>query len=408
MLLIHPPVSKPCEPPAGIAKLSGALKRHGVGHRVLDANIEALLHLVEDRGDSSAAVDTWTRRAFRNVGKNLASLREKGTYLNPDRYKRAVLDLNRSLEMSCAGRSGVSLANYQHPQLSPLKSGDLLRAAERPEKDPFFPYFSRRLRGLLEESGPVVTGFSLNYLSQALSTFAMVGFLKKECPGTAIVLGGGLVTSWMRRPGWNNPFVGLVDHFVAGPGESELLSLAGRDSAGARQFSPDYALFPLGDYFSPGFILPYSGSSGCYWNRCSFCPEKAEGNPYTPVPPARAAADVRTLTEIHRPALIHLLDNAISGTLMNALIEDPPGPPWYGFARIGRQLADFDFCVALKRSGCVMLKLGLESGDQAVLDRLEKGIDLGIASSSAPPPKRKPTPEELSNSRSGTGRKSTT
>ena len=31
---------------------------------------------------------------------------------------------------------------------------------------------------------------------------------------------------------------------------------------------------------------------------------------------------------------------------------------------------------ALHRSGCVMLKLGLESGDQAVLDALDKGIDL--------------------------------
>jgi radical SAM superfamily enzyme YgiQ (UPF0313 family) len=36
--------------------------------------------------------------------------------------------------------------------------------------------------------------------------------------------------------------------------------------------------------------------------------------------------------------------------------------------------------MALKRSGCVMLKLGLESGDQEVLDKLQKGIDTGMAS----------------------------
>jgi radical SAM superfamily enzyme YgiQ (UPF0313 family) len=53
--------------------------------------------------------------------------------------------------------------------------------------------------------------------------------------------------------------------------------------------------------------------------------------------------------------------------------------PWYGFARIDEQLADHDFCHALKRSGCRMLKLGLESGDQGVLDRMGKGIDLGTA-----------------------------
>jgi radical SAM superfamily enzyme YgiQ (UPF0313 family) len=36
--------------------------------------------------------------------------------------------------------------------------------------------------------------------------------------------------------------------------------------------------------------------------------------------------------------------------------------------------------VDLKRSGCVMLKLGLESGDQGVLDRMHKGIELDTAS----------------------------
>ncbi|MCX5906184.1 MAG: radical SAM protein, partial [Deltaproteobacteria bacterium] len=53
---------------------------------------------------------------------------------------------------------------------------------------------------------------------------------------------------------------------------------------------------------------------------------------------------------------------------------------WYGFARITRHLADLDFCLALKRAGCVMLQLGLESGDQGILDQLEKGVDLEVAS----------------------------
>jgi radical SAM superfamily enzyme YgiQ (UPF0313 family) len=44
------------------------------------------------------------------------------------------------------------------------------------------------------------------------------------------------------------------------------------------------------------------------------------------------------------------------------------------------RLADADFCAALKASGCSMLKLGLESGDQGVLDALEKGIRIDEAS----------------------------
>lgn len=35
---------------------------------------------------------------------------------------------------------------------------------------------------------------------------------------------------------------------------------------------------------------------------------------------------------------------------MQALIENPPGSPWYGFARVTRHLADKDFCRALKKA----------------------------------------------------------
>ena len=48
MILIHPPVAKPCEPPAGIAKLCGVLNQHRVKYRVLDANLEGLLSSAED------------------------------------------------------------------------------------------------------------------------------------------------------------------------------------------------------------------------------------------------------------------------------------------------------------------------------------------------------------------------
>jgi len=90
--------------------------------------------------------------------------------------------------------------------------------------------------------------------------------------------------------------------------------------------------------------------------------------------------DLRTLVERRKPVLVHFLDNAMSPALLKVLSENPPGAPWYGFARITKDLKDQEFCEALKHSGCRMLKLGLESGDQAVLDSLCKGIDLEIAS----------------------------
>lgn len=327
------------------------------------------------------ATDRWSQRALRNLPRNLAAIRNWRLYRNFDRYKRAVLDLNRILDLSPAP-TGVrlSLANYQHPNLSPVRSGDLLRAAETPEENPFYPYFSKKLVNFLEIKQPSVVGFSLNFLSQALCTFAMLGFLRKNFPELTLVAGGGLITSWMRRRDWVDPFAGLIDHLIGGPGEVPLLSLTGRCANTRLRPQPNYAAFPLPEYFSPWRIFPYSASSGCYWNKCRFCPERAERNPYAPIPVEEVTQDLRTLTASGEPALIHLLDNAVSPSLMEGLCKRPPGAPWYGFARITRHLTDPAFCRALRRSGCVVMKLGLESGDQEVLDREQKGVRLETAS----------------------------
>ncbi|MBI5641578.1 MAG: radical SAM protein [Nitrospirae bacterium] len=388
MLLIFPPVAKPSEPPAGIARLAAALKDSGIRHRLLDANLEGLLYLLDPSSTPEPkASDAWTLRAFRNRQSDLRRLRDHSLYANVDRYKRSVRDLNRALEMS-SPESGaiIGLANYEHQKLSPMRSSDLLRAAEQPELNPFFPYFSKRLSGLIDEDQPAYAGFSLNYLSQALCAFAMAGFLRKRYPAQKIILGGGLVTSWMRSPAMEDRsledlFGGLVDHFVEGAGESQLLKILGSsltDCIGTGL--PCFDQLPLKDYLSPGLILPYSASVGCYWNRCSFCPEKAEGNAYAPLPVETVRADIRGLSERHKPVLLHLLDNAVSPQLLRSFADVPPEIPWYGFARISSLLTDRDFCLSLKRAGCVMLKLGIESGDQSVLDAMEKGISLEATS----------------------------
>jgi hypothetical protein len=376
VLLIHPPVVRPCELPPGIARLCGALKRHGVGYDIIDANLEGLLFLSQR---PLVVRDTWTRRAVARVKRNLEALTQPTAYQNLDRYKQAVYELNRVLTMQDPhGSTEVSLANYQDHHFSPVKSNDLIQTFESPENNPFFPYFERRLNGALDKGHFRVIGFSLNFLSQALCTFAMIGTLRRLDPSVRVILGGGLITSWMRRPGWRNPFEGIVDGLVAGEGEAALLSFIDRACSAGPEISDFDVFLPL-PYLSPGFILPYSTSSGCYWRRCAFCPEQAEANPYRPIAPSRVMSQLKHLIRSLKPILVHFTDNALSPSMLTALSREPCAAPWYGFVRITRQLAELDFCIALKRSGCAMLQIGLESGSQKVLDGFCKGIDLNIA-----------------------------
>ena len=379
MLLIFPPVAKPCEPPAGIAQLAGALRQNGMSCRLLDANLEGLLYLLDT---VAAPLDTWGRRAYRNLKANLADLRGQALYTNNDRYKRAVADVNRMLELAGLKKNvALSLANFQDPAFSPLKSGDLLRAATYPEENIFHGYFAERLQELVADEQPSFLGFSLNYLSQAIPAFAMIGFARKIAPRLPIVVGGGLVTSWLSNPAMKNPFAGLVDHLVPGPGEKVLIRLLGGLEP-LHDSRPDFAALPFSDYLAPGLVLPYAASSGCYWNRCSFCPEQAEKNPYAAKRTDNVLSDINLLAQETSPTLLHFLDNALSPQLLKAIASRPLPVNWYGFARFHSDLADPDFCKALRRSGCIMLKLGLESGDQGVLDSMHKGVDLGLAAAS--------------------------
>lgn len=387
--LIHPPLVKACEPPPGIARLKAALDTASVPAWTVDANLEGQLWLLArlaGRPGLADSADTWTRRAVRGLERNLAALRDPASYttdgadgIPSGRYLRAVSDLGRVLTL--AGPDWrVTLSDCRHATLSPVRSADLATAHAHPESSPFHDYFAGPLTERLAGLNPTHIGISLSFLSQALAAFSLIGLLRARFPDKRIVLGGGLVTSWLRGPTQGAPLRPYADHIVSGPGEAAIIGLLTDRTAGFKSPpAPDFSGLPLADYLSPGPVIPYNASTGCWWRKCSFCPEKAEGGPYRPVPAMQAAAQLRDLTTRHRPALLHLTDNAIPPALLRELTRRPPGAPWYGFSRTLPILADPAFCRDLRAAGCVMLKLGLESGHDAVLTRMGKGADTTLA-----------------------------
>ncbi|HQI82897.1 MAG TPA: hypothetical protein PLR71_15225, partial [Deltaproteobacteria bacterium] len=146
-VLIHPPLSRPCEPPAGIALLAGALQAHGIPHLEVDANLEGVLHLLEGEVQGE---DTFTRRARAHREENLALLRGGHGFRDRGHYIRAASEISRILEVRALPLgTRLGLNNLQHDELSPLRSADLVRRAEEPEGDVFAPYLCSRLTALL-------------------------------------------------------------------------------------------------------------------------------------------------------------------------------------------------------------------------------------------------------------------
>jgi radical SAM superfamily enzyme YgiQ (UPF0313 family) len=380
MILLFPPVAKPCEPPAGVAYLAAALLENSIDCHVADASIQGFHYLIEQE---LCAVDSWSARALKNRDAILADLQNPALYANEDRYHQRIYDLNKLLSLAVdTSRFKVTLSDYTDRYLSPLRSRDLLESADTCHTNPFFPFFEDRLKPMVAQWESPWVGISLCYLNQALVSFALAGWIRKNFPDKKIVMGGGLISSWMSRPDFNHPFSGLIDHMIPGEGEIPLLTLLGKPGTTRRHYVPDFGFADGTDYVSPARVLPFRTTIGCYWRKCRFCPEKAETRAYSTQRASLVLADTLALANRFQPDTLHFVDDAMTPAFLRALADAGTGLPfnWYGFVRFESILDDPDFCVRLKRSGCIMLKLGLESGDQAVLDQMCKGTSLNRAS----------------------------
>lgn len=364
MILIYPPVTKASEPPAGISILSNTLKKYDIKHSVFDFNIEGQLFLLE--------------RFFENFPKKrhyLNLIRESKTYKNYDKYQKVISELNRGLGYN---HSNVSLANFISPNINPLNSIDLIDLVNNYSSDIFYELYENRLKSCIENNSYSYIGISLQFINQVIPTFNLIGYIKRYFPQLKVVIGGGLITSWASLYNLDELLKPLDLIILPGNGEESLLNLF-KVKSSEREFYPDYSNMEQYSYLSPGKILPVITSYGCSWCRCKFCPELAEGNNFHTMKSSNFKSYYEYLLLKYKPALVHFLDNEISPSKLK-VIKEVKGTHWYGFTKFYPLLESIEFCRELKESGCLMLKLGLESGDQQVLNDMDKGIELEKAS----------------------------
>ncbi len=398
VLLIHPPAAKPGEPPLGVAVLLAHLKGEGFAASAIDANLEAYLFLLDGGRLSDGAGPrpcTALRRAVSHAPRALALLRRQAILDSFPRYSTVVRHVNRALSAHCgsAGGERLSLGDYNHGTLSEFEPADLERLAAGEASTVFAGYFRERLLPQVARLDPRLIGISVNYRHQVLPAFELAGLLSRHLPRARIVGGGGMFSSWkpaLLRGGVRfSPFFRIV----AGPGEAPLSALARGEPPGddycieepsSLNFRPDFGFSRPGDYLSPVPVLPVSATRGCYWRRCRFCPEAASPTqPRANLETEALPGLLRGLSERYGAVHFHFTDDALPVDVLSAMAarqKDYEGLSWHGFVRFERALLDRGLAVDLAGAGCAMLHLGLESGSQAVLDRLGKGTRVEEAS----------------------------
>lgn len=397
VLLIHPPAAKAAEPPLGVAVLQAHLKARGVPVAVLDANRDAYRYLLQ--GETLSAVagpapSTRLRRALRHVDASLFLLQSPAAAADAARYATAVRYLNDALSLygGSSGDERVTLGDYRHGQLSEFSLRDLEQLAAGQARTLFYPYFRDRLLPSLADREPRLLALSINYRHQVLPAIELAGLLRRRFPEARLVAGGGMISCWRDALASGNVRLPTFDHLVAGPGEQPLCDLlerpSGRDyllaDGSCLALAPDFSGLDPSSYLSPHPVLPVSASRGCYWARCLFCPEAASPtHPYKAFSGDALPRLLLALADRWQVRHFHLTDNAIPPAALHAMAaraEQLQTLSWYGFVRFEPALLQGDLIERLAKGGCRLLQLGLESGSQAVLDRLAKGTRLEVAS----------------------------
>jgi hypothetical protein len=381
VLLIHPPVSLPSEPPLGLGLLSALLRSCGLRVNVIDANVEALSQVIHSVPED-AGTTTSQRRALHGRARALEHLRGPLGYTHIDRYRRALSDLDQILLLagSAFPSTRMALAAYHEDHASPLSSDDLHAAAAHPERSPFAPCF-RLLALRAAAEPPRLIGLSVNYLHQALPAMALAGTLRAALPHTPLLLGGALFRCWKQHLAPSS-FAPHVDEILFGDELSPLFLRLGLSPKIPERlpWAPDYSRMPWSLYLAPERIAPICTSRGCAWGRCRYCPEALSGEIFSPLPADQVPVLLDDSRRSAEAELIHIADSAIPEPTLDVLSRQRWNARWYGFSRFSPRLARADFCRDLQRSGCEMIQLGLESGSETMLQRLRKGIRLDQAS----------------------------
>jgi len=391
---ITPPLIKPSEPGLSAAAAARWFQGCGVeafaidgsigwyGQALSSSNLEAALQVAEAKGYAKGSLQAF-RQAIRDVNSPLPPLKRPETYRQRRTYSSANSHLVNALRLASVPFPGFHLrvADVEIEGRRPHSAEDLDHVARNPT--PFDAYFQETLIPRLAREGVTHVGISLTFLHQAYAAFRLAFLLAERLPQVQRLLGGPLVACW-EAVGAHlvKPAFSLFHRVCPTRAMAEMEALA-RELGGTRSpedgvLAPDLANTPWEAYFVPRPTVPVALGRGCYWRRCTFCPDYLHPSYHPGKADALEAWLVATAERFPEGAMLHLTDSALSPPLLERvadIIHSRKLPlQWHGFVRLEARFAEPGLMTKLAQGGCVMLQWGLETASPRLLELMDKGV----------------------------------
>lgn len=391
---ITPPLIKPAEPGLSAAAAAQWFKGRGVDALAVDASLGWYRHILEP-GRLEAArqqaegqgCSRGARLAFHQTVRQAAAaglaLRQPETYLDRRVYSSATNHLVNVLRLTSATHAGfqLRLADVEVAGHRPQRSEDLAAVAHRP--GPFDGYFLDTLIPWLEREQITHAAVSFTFLNQAYAGFRLACLLRERLPDLQRLAGGPLLACWGAAEATmdTGPFT-LFHRVFPTSTEAEMATLAlelgGKVSEEKSVLAPDLMATPWEHYLVPVPTVPVALGRGCYWRRCTFCPDYLHPAYRPGSHDALTGWLARVAARFPDGAMLHLTDSALSPALLERVAEviHQQRLPlrWHGFARLEARFAEPGFMRHLAAGGCAMLQWGLETASPRLLDMLDKGV----------------------------------
>lgn len=393
---ITPPLIKPSEPGLSAAAAAQWFRMRGVDARSKDAsiawyrralspsNLRSALQVAETKGYAKGTLQAF-RQSLRDVAAELHPLRRPEVYQQRRVYSSAVSHLVNALRLASVPFPGFHLrvADVEVEGCRPHNSEDLEAVARR--ETPFDAYFEEELIPWIEAEGFTHVAVSLTFLHQAYAAFRLAFLIRQKLSRVELLLGGPLVACWSAVGSkLESGAFTLFHRIFETSSESEMDDLVRELGGEPRQenhvLAPDLEDTDWDAYLVPQPTVPVALGRGCYWRRCTFCPDYLHPKYRACGPDVLEDWLLAVAKRFPAGAMLHLTDSALSPALLDRVAQvirhHKLNLRWHGFVRLEHRFSDTAFMQHLAAGGCVMLQWGLETASPRLLELMDKGISV--------------------------------
>ncbi|MET0426105.1 MAG: radical SAM protein, partial [Actinoplanes sp.] len=435
-VLIYPPLTDPTSGYHSLSYIDSYARSRGFpAADMIDANIEAFHHSFSPAGvawlerelarppDLSGQYDelTWQAEALRAGDPDPDAVREAVAVLqDPDRFYRydhyahateqVIAWMNTLARTGYPGQfsDGFQLRMPQGVAVGSVAALTDEAILERISR-PFQPYHEDVLIPQLLAGGYDIVGLNITYQWQLPFALWLGRLIRRALPEVYLVAGGTEASDCWKYLSDKKQMFQLFDNFdavVVGEGESAWVEILQSRAAGTIPSShpnirlhprframnllpvkyepirglptPDFSRLPWDKYLSPERFVYYSPTRGCYWNRCTFCDYGLNTDgPTSPWRQDTVDSIMADVTELAKFAkfIYFSVDVLAPATILGfaeRVLETGLDVRWGAEIRLEKYWSD-ERCETLRRAGCVAVSVGFESGNQRVLDLIDKG-----------------------------------